>query len=38
MSGGLSMRHETQCKVKSEGFNFLRNIVIYSSTLKNWAL
>ena len=30
----LSMRHETQCDVKSEVFNCLMNIVMYSSTLK----
>ena len=30
----LSMRHETQCDVKSEVFNCLMNTVIYSSTLK----
>ena len=38
MSEGLSMRHETQFSVKSEVFNCLINIVIYSSTLKYWAL
>ena len=37
-SEGLSTRHETQCNVKSEVFNCLMNIVIYSSTLKYWAL
>ena len=34
-SEGLSMRHETQCNVKSEVFHCLTNIVIYSFTLKN---
>ena len=38
MSGGLSMKHETQCNIKSEVFNCLINIVIYSSSLKYWAL
>ena len=33
-SAGLSIRHETQCNVKSEVFNCLTNTVIYSSTLK----
>ena len=37
-SEGLSMRHETQCNVKSEVLNCLMNIVIYSSTLKHWPL
>ena len=37
-SEGLSIRRETQCNVKSEVFNCLTNIVIYSSTLKYWAL
>ena len=32
-SAGLSIRHETQCNVKSEVFNCLTNTVIYSSTL-----
>ena len=27
-----------KCSVKSEVFNYLTNIVIYSSTLKYWAL
>ena len=36
-SEGLSMRHKTQCNVKSEVFNCLMNVVIYSSTLKYWA-
>ena len=29
---GLSTRHERQSNVKSEAFNCLENIVIYSST------
>ena len=33
-SEGLSIKHEIQCSVKSEVFNCLTNIVIYSSTLK----
>ena len=37
-SEGLSIRHETHCNIKSEVFNCLTNIVIYSSTLKYWTL
>ena len=33
-SEGLSIRHERQFNVKSEVFNYLKNIVMYSSTLK----
>ena len=33
-SEGLSIRDEIQCNVKSKVFNFLADIVIYSSTLK----
>ena len=32
------MKYGTQCNVKSEVFNCLTNIVIYSFTLKYWAL
>ena len=38
MSKGLSIRQETHSNVKSEVFNCLKNIFIYSSTLKYWAL
>ena len=33
----LSIRHETQCNFKSEVFNCLANIDIYSFTLKYWG-
>ena len=38
MSEGFSIRHETYANVKSKVFNCLKNIFIYSSTLKYWAL
>ena len=38
MSKGLSIRQGTHSNVKSEVFNCLKNIFIYSSTLKYWAL
>ena len=34
----LLIKRETQCNVKSEVFHCLTNIVIYSFTLKYWAL
>ena len=37
-SEGLSIRHETQCNVKSEVFNCLMYIVAYSSTLKHFKI
>ena len=37
-SQGLSIRHETQCNVKSEVFHCLTNIVIFCFTLKYWGL
>ena len=37
-SKGLTIRHETQCNIKSEVLNCLTNITIYNLTLKYWPI